>query len=478
MFGLEGDANVFMDIGIVVLTTVMAGCMSGLTLSLFSLDENYLNTVAKGPNRKLAKRASRILELVQNPHWLLITMLIMNAASVETMPLILDELINPVAAVAISVSLVLIFGEIIPQALFVRHALTIGSFFYLPLRLLMILTSPVSFTVGKLLDVLVGHREAVFFRRQELRAFIRLQAEMKQDQNDASPLLNNSSDQVDSSSMTRIGDDEKAIENEKMTAQEINIMLGALSLTESTVATVLKTKIDEIVCLSADTVLTKEVVQRLFSCGFSRIPVYEGSDPSSISQYLITKTLVPLIFRFENEAPKVRDLTLRQPSYCSLSTPVIDVYQQIQKSGSHMFFVTRDTVDVKSTEVVGLMTSHDVFELMHQTSFRDEMDLRASAPVQMIMRSWQSVQLRRQIAAFRGGGGAAGDPRNSNLVPRSNAQYGSNNRARVATQGGPRTVGTLAASFTAPGNYLGSGSSRRATNQSSSRPTGGYGSML
>jgi CBS domain containing-hemolysin-like protein len=411
------------DVGIVVLTTITAGCMSGLTLSLFSLDENYLQSVSAGPNRTLAKRAERILELVQNPHWLLITMLVMNAAAVETMPLILDELINPVAAVAISVSLVLVFGEIIPQALFVKHALMIGSLFYYPLRLLMILTSPVSFTVGKLLDHLVGHREAIFFRRQEMRAFIRLHAELKQDA--ASPLLTNVSDHTaDSSSLTQLGNMEEHEENEKMTAKEINIMLGALLLTENTVSSVLKTKMDDIVCLSADTVLTKDVVQRLFNCGFSRIPVYQGTARHSMSEYLITKTLIPLIYRFEGDAPKVSDLTLRKPAFCSLVTPLSDVYHEIQSSGNHMFFVTKDADDIKSSEVVGLITSHDVFEVMHQTTFHDEMDLRASAPVQMMMRTWQNMNTRRAIAQ-------RGNVRSS--VVASMPTRGKD-RARVATQ--------------------------------------------
>ena len=438
MFGLEGEAVDFFDIGFVAFLTIIAGCMSGLTLSLFSLDENYLNIVAKGPNHKLASRARRVLELVHNPHWLLITMLVMNAGAVEAMPLMLDDLLNPIAAVAISVSLVLIFGEIIPQALFVRHALMIGSFFYLPLRFLMILTSPISYTVGMLLDRLVGHREAVFFRRQELRAFIQLHAEMKQDQA-ASPLLNNSDQQMSSTNVMYENNEE---EEEKMTAQEINIMLGALSLSENVVSNVLKTKLDEIVFLKMDTVLTKDVVQRLFSCGFSRIPVYD-KEPSDMSQYLITKTLIPLIFKLESDAPLVKDLTMRSPSYCSLSTPLMEVYHMIQKNGCHMFFVTKDgDGDAKSNEVVGLLTSHDVFEVMHQTSFRDEMDLRASAPVQMIMRSWQNVQLRRQIVAYHEGNPAAAQlSRSSQRLPRSSQ------RKRVATQGGPQSLGTNAANF-------------------------------
>lgn len=60
--------------------------------------------------------AARLIPLVAKPHWLLCTLLLCNAACMEALPLFLDRLLNPVVAILLSVTAILLFGEIIPQA--------------------------------------------------------------------------------------------------------------------------------------------------------------------------------------------------------------------------------------------------------------------------------------------------------------------------------------------------------------------------
>jgi metal transporter CNNM len=60
--------------------------------------------------------AGRLIPLVARPHWLLCTLLLCNAACMEALPMFLDRLLNPVAAILMSVTAILLFGEIIPQA--------------------------------------------------------------------------------------------------------------------------------------------------------------------------------------------------------------------------------------------------------------------------------------------------------------------------------------------------------------------------
>lgn len=62
------------------------------------------------------KAAKRVLPILQQHHWLLVTLLLANAAAMEALPIFLDALVPAYAAVIISVTAVLIFGEIIPQA--------------------------------------------------------------------------------------------------------------------------------------------------------------------------------------------------------------------------------------------------------------------------------------------------------------------------------------------------------------------------
>lgn len=85
--------------------------MSGLTMGLLSLDMMTLKVLRDGgtPNEK--KHAKKILPIIKRHHLLLVTLLLGNAAAVEAMPIFLDRISDPVTAILVSVTAVLIFGE-------------------------------------------------------------------------------------------------------------------------------------------------------------------------------------------------------------------------------------------------------------------------------------------------------------------------------------------------------------------------------
>ena len=96
--------------------TLIGGLMSGLTVGLASIDRLALEIDAKvDPQYK--KYADRILPVIDKHHWMLVTLLLCNAGAMEALPLSLDKLLPSWAAILCSVTGVLAFGEIIPQAL-------------------------------------------------------------------------------------------------------------------------------------------------------------------------------------------------------------------------------------------------------------------------------------------------------------------------------------------------------------------------
>ena len=99
-----------------VLLTLMAGLMSGLTLGLLSLDALDMEVLARSGTPAEKRYAGAIKPLVERQHFVLVTLLHCNAGAMEALPLFLDRLADPVTAIAISVSAVLVFGEILPQA--------------------------------------------------------------------------------------------------------------------------------------------------------------------------------------------------------------------------------------------------------------------------------------------------------------------------------------------------------------------------
>lgn len=97
-------------------------------MGLLSLDILSLKVLQGGGTPRQKKYATRILPIVEKHHLLLVTLLLANAAAVEAMPIFLDRISSPIIAIVVSVSAVLMFGEIIPQALCTRYGLAIGYY--------------------------------------------------------------------------------------------------------------------------------------------------------------------------------------------------------------------------------------------------------------------------------------------------------------------------------------------------------------
>lgn len=95
---------------------VVAGLMSGLTLGLMSMDLVELEVLKRSGTVTEQKYSSAIYPIVSNQHFLLVTLLLCNACAMEALPLFLDRLADPVTAILISVTAVLVFGEVLPQA--------------------------------------------------------------------------------------------------------------------------------------------------------------------------------------------------------------------------------------------------------------------------------------------------------------------------------------------------------------------------
>jgi metal transporter CNNM len=67
-------------------------------------------------------------------------------------------------AVIASTVLLVIFSEIIPQAVCSRHGLAIGSFFAWPVRILIYALFIIAWPIAKVLDLLLGSQHGVLYR--------------------------------------------------------------------------------------------------------------------------------------------------------------------------------------------------------------------------------------------------------------------------------------------------------------------------
>ncbi|GIL60817.1 hypothetical protein Vafri_15336 [Volvox africanus] len=285
---------------------LMAGLMSGLTLGLMSLDTVELEVLKRSGTPEERACAIKIMPVIKHQHFLLVTLLLCNAAATEALPLFIDRLADPVTAVILSVSVVLIFGEIIPQAVCSRYGLKVGAYSAWFVRILMTICSPIAWPIGKLLDFMLGPDHSALFRRAQLKALVDLHG-----------------------SGAGFGG--------TLSEDEVHVIRGALDLTNK-VACKSMTPLNKVFMLSTEDRLDERTLQAILMSGHSRIPVHREGNRKAIIGLILVKELV-LINPAENTS--VSSLRLRELPRLAAETPMYDMLKLFETGKSHMAVLTR-----------------------------------------------------------------------------------------------------------------------------------------
>jgi len=130
-------------------------------------DEIYLQVLASSGEASERKNAAKVLRLLKRgKHWVLVSLLLSNVITNETLPIMLDRSLGGGwQAVLGSTILIVIFGEVVPQSICVRYGLPIGAFMSSSTLLLMWILAPVAWPTAKLLDYLLGEDHGTTYKK-------------------------------------------------------------------------------------------------------------------------------------------------------------------------------------------------------------------------------------------------------------------------------------------------------------------------
>lgn len=285
-----------------VLCVVCAGLAAGLTMGLLSLDVTKLEikTMTGSPKEKVAAQA--ILPIVRQHHLLLVTLLLFNSVANETLPIFLGALMPNYLAVILSVTLVLIFGEILPSALFTgpSQLLTAARLTNL-VYFLFALFYPISFPISKVLDYAFGADDMDGnISRVELEALVILQGNEHRRLHRENSLMsdggsdNNSkviSNSAASSEPQSTPSHDSVESGEGLSTHEVNLMTGVLRLSKYTIKNAM-IPAKKVFMISGSTHLNEKSLYDILDCGFSRILVYRRHDRQHLMGYMLVKTLI------------------------------------------------------------------------------------------------------------------------------------------------------------------------------------------
>lgn len=158
----------------IVIWVLIAFCVSqsamfsGLNLAFFSLSRLRLETEADHGNTA----AMRILALRRDSNFLLTTILWGNVGINVLLTLLSSSVLAGVAAFLFSTILITLFGEIIPQAYFSRHAMKMATLLSPVLRFYQWLLYPFAKPCALLLDKWLGKEIIEYLQERDLKRIL------------------------------------------------------------------------------------------------------------------------------------------------------------------------------------------------------------------------------------------------------------------------------------------------------------------
>eukprot|EP00918_Siedleckia_nematoides_P016607 GHVU01035701.1.p1 GENE.GHVU01035701.1~~GHVU01035701.1.p1 ORF type:complete len:292 (+),score=57.03 GHVU01035701.1:531-1406(+) len=267
-----GSGEFWAYVAVCVFLVLFAGFASGLTTGLMSLDPIHLKVLESEGTEGQKKSAHSILELLRRRHLVLVTLLVSNSIAMEALPVFLDRLTPAWLAVLLSVTAVLIFGEVVPQALCTgRNQFAIASVSAPLVRVLVILLWLVSFPIAKLLDVLLGDESEQHYARPHLKALIRMHRR-------------------ETSCKSVAGGDSAADTEQRLGSDEVVVIEGALDMANKTLGQIM-VPVEKTFMLEWQTKLTQSLKAHIVAMGHSRIPLYDESR-DNIKGILHAKSLI------------------------------------------------------------------------------------------------------------------------------------------------------------------------------------------
>jgi metal transporter CNNM len=330
-FGLE-QAIKLVAAGLCVLLSAM---FSGLTLGLLGLDRMSLKIIAESGEEDERVYARRILPIREKGNYVLCTLLLGNVAVNAASAIFMSDLTSGILGLVISTGLLVVFGEIIPQAVFSRYALWLGAHTTWLVYVFMIFMFPIAYPFSIVLDWMLGEDFGTLFTNEQLKKLFEITAKHKQGE---------------------------------LEDIEAKILGGALEFGRKTVIKAM-TPIEKAYMLDAKLKLDANAMTEIWQSGRSRIPVFM-EDENNVVGILLTKDLI--LVNAEENLPLSTVVSLYGRAVLKVpSTTVLSDMLKTFKSGrGHLAMV----FDEKSLVTIGLITLEDVIEEIIHDEIVDEQE--------------------------------------------------------------------------------------------------------
>uniref|UniRef100_A0A915PGK3 CNNM transmembrane domain-containing protein n=1 Tax=Setaria digitata TaxID=48799 RepID=A0A915PGK3_9BILA len=333
---------VYIELMVIGICALFSATFSGLTTGLMALSTDDLKLIAEGSeDKKEREYASNILPLRTHGNFLLCSIVLGNTICNTVITLLISDMcesidkysVNVILSLVIPTAVITLLGEIVPQAICARHALSIGSRTRYLTIFFMVLSAPISYPFSLALDCLLGKEGRDVYDRKTLRVLITMQRDLTKEK------LSN-----------------------QMDGEATDLVLAAFDLPEKIVKSVM-TPIEKMFMISDQSVIDKTLLKAIAAKGRTRIPIYSGNDRNTITAILNMKDLLPFCKTNFLKVGTVVQLWQRSSQFRFIigSMPVLQLLIEM-RTGIHIAMVVTYDDQKRDYIVQGLVTLEDLVE--------------------------------------------------------------------------------------------------------------------
>lgn len=326
--------TLYIKIIVLFILLLLSALFSCSETAFFSLTRTELHSL----NSSKKSFAKKIINLLKRPRNTLITILLGNelvnvAFAIVVASVVYDLLgsvswkVSTIVSICISVPMILIFGEILPKNIAVRHARILAPVLAYPIRFFFQFVFPVRVLLTKFADKMV----VLFGGDPGQVGSMIMEEEFRQ--------------------IVDLGYKEGVLEE-----GELELIHRIFELGNRTVSEIM-TPVGKITQLSLERSVD-EIVGEIRKAQFSRVPVYR-SDPDNIIGVLHSRDVFRLYRSRQQGRMQELDEIVRPIHTVRKKTAIEDLLSEFQKLKVHLAIVLDD-----SRSVVGLVTMDDIFRLL------------------------------------------------------------------------------------------------------------------
>jgi len=316
-----------MEYIIVLILLAFSAAFSGLTLGLMSWDAQELKRKADSGDAD----AAALYPIRLDGNLLLTTLLVGNVLVNAVISIFLSSLTTGVIAVVLSTALIVIFGEILPQATFNQNGIALGARFIWVVRALLFVLYPIAKPIAWTLDKLLGSELPNVYSKQELMKII---------------------------------EEHEDSHNSEVDEDEERIIKGALTFSDKKVEDIMTPR-TVVHAFDVDDVINENLLQEVRDSGLSRFPVFE-EDMDSIVGMLYTSQLIGK----DNLGARVGDIASKEVRFIRDEASLDDALQMFLKTHKHL-----SIVEDEFGGMAGGITLEDILEEIIRTEIVDERDI-------------------------------------------------------------------------------------------------------